>query len=61
MKDELKDLIIIILIILSIATPLFMIFWNFTIPELFGFKNITYLQSLGIIGMFQLLFGGYKK
>ncbi len=31
--------------------------WNWLMPEIFGLKNITYLQSVGLLILSRLLFG----
>lgn len=38
---------------------IFQYVWNVTIPQIFGLKEITYLQALGIIGLSRVIFGGY--
>ncbi len=40
-----------------------MLLWNGLLPDIFGFKAITYWQATGLVIMFRLLFGahGYQK
>ncbi|MCE1190031.1 MAG: hypothetical protein LWX56_12940 [Ignavibacteria bacterium] len=36
-----------------------MLLWNAILPELFGFKPVTFWQSLGILVLSKILFGGF--
>jgi hypothetical protein len=36
-----------------------MILWNHLMPSLFGLTTITYLQSVGLLVLAKLLFGGF--
>jgi hypothetical protein len=38
---------------------LVMILWNHLMPSLFGLNTITYLQSVGLLVLAKLLFGGF--
>lgn len=38
-----------------------MMLWNWLIPDLFGLKEITYLQGWGIAFLCQTLFGSHSK
>ena len=49
-----------------VAIALFFLFvyafqwiWNMTIPDVFGFKAINYWQSLGLLAVSRILFGGF--
>jgi hypothetical protein len=37
----------------------FQMLWNWLMPELFGFKTITYLQAFGIVILAKILFGSF--
>lgn len=37
----------------------FQYIWNMTLPAVFGCKEITYLQALGILALSRILFGGF--
>lgn len=47
---------IIVFIILIFVTQLL---WNYIMPELFEVKKITFLQTLGLMILISLLFGGH--
>jgi hypothetical protein len=48
-------------IILGIAlfTLVVMLLWNWLVPALFGGPVITYFQSLGLIVLSKIIFGGF--
>ena len=33
--------------------------WNWLLPELFGFRQITFWQALGLLALCRILFGGF--
>ena len=33
--------------------------WNWLAPELFGFRQITFWQALGLLALCRILFGGF--
>ena len=33
--------------------------WNWLLPDLFGFKQITFWPSLGLLALCRILFGGF--
>ena len=47
--------IAIIFISLLLAFPL-MLLWNWLMPIIFGLKTITFLQAIGIMFLFNILF-----
>jgi len=36
-----------------------MLLWNWLAPELFGFRQITFWQALGLLALCRILFGGF--
>ncbi len=34
--------------------------WNAVVPEVFGFKRITFWQAIGILVLASILFGGHR-
>jgi hypothetical protein len=48
-------------IILGVAlfTLIIMLLWNWLVPALFGGPAITYFQSLGLIVLSKIIFGGF--
>ena len=56
-----------ILIGIALAVVGFLIFvlvfrwiWNAVVPEVFGFKRITFWQAVGILVLASILFGGHR-
>lgn len=42
----------------ALVVFLFTSLWNWIMPDVFGLKEITILQALGLIVLFKILFGG---
>lgn len=34
--------------------------WNWLTPSLFGWKQITFWQAIGLLGLCRILFGGFR-
>jgi len=51
-----------IFVILGLAVFGFVVMhlWNYLLPALFGFRMITFWQSVGLIVLARLLFGGFR-
>lgn len=45
-----------VFLIASIYSIFVMILWNWLMPDIFGLKQITFLQSWGLTTLFALLF-----
>ena len=45
---------------LAIFTFIFQLIWNAVIPDVFGLKQITLWQALGILILASILFGGHR-
>lgn len=58
MKKKITTKIITIIAIFAAAGILVMLLWNSLIPQIIGWNTITYIQSLGILLLTRLLFGG---
>jgi len=59
MKNK-KPLFLLIPIVIFFAIGfIVMLLWNNLIPEIFGFKTISYFQSLGILLLSRILFGNF--
>jgi len=60
-KNMKKKIVIIPLVIVAFAifTFLFQLLWNCIIPDVFGLNAINYWQSLGILIISKILFGGF--
>jgi hypothetical protein len=47
-----------ILLFIAIGGELVLQLWNWLLPPLFGWRQITFLQALGILVLCRILFGG---
>ena len=52
--------LVVALIALLIFTVIFQWIWNAVIPDVFGIKQITIWQALGILILASILFGGHR-
>jgi hypothetical protein len=52
---------LIILVALPAFTLIVMLLWNAVLPDLLGVKQITFWQSLGLLVLCKILFGGFFK
>lgn len=53
-------IIIFVLVALAVFGFVVMRLWNWLMPELFGLHLITYWQSLGVVILSKILFGGFR-
>lgn len=44
---------------IAIGGQVVMYLWNAILPELFGWKTITFWQALGLLALCRILFGGF--
>ena len=47
-------------VLLVIFTLVFRWIWNNVVPEVFGLKEITFWQAIGILILASILFGGHR-
>ncbi len=47
-----------ILLVITIGGELVMHLWNWLLPPLFGFRQVTFWQAFGILALCRILFGG---
>ena len=66
MRPKLKRLIFIgplailgILLFIAIGGEIVLHLWNWLLPPLFGWRQITFWQALGILALCRILFGGH--
>jgi hypothetical protein len=66
MRPRLKRLIFIaplailgMLLFIAIGGELVLQLWNWLLPPLFGWRQITFWQALGILALCRILFGGF--
>ena len=65
MKPRLKKMILIaplavvgLLLFVAIGGQIVMLLWNWLLPTLFGWHQVTFWQALGILALCRILFGG---
>ncbi len=68
MRPKLKRLIFIgplailgILLFIAIGGEIVLHLWNWLLPPLFGWRQITFWQALGILALCRILFGGFGR
>jgi len=47
-------------IFIWIGGELVMLLWNWLLPTLFGWREITFWQALGLLALCRILFGGFR-
>ena len=52
---------IVIALFVLIGGGLVMLLWNWLLPPLFGWPEITLLQGFGLLALCRILFGGFGK
>ncbi len=48
-----------IVVFIAIGGQVVMLLWNWLLPPLFGWQQITFWQALGILALSRILFGGF--
>src|SRR6266571_8956610 len=68
MRRRLKRLIFIapmailgILLFIAIGGEVVLQLWNWLLPPLFGWRQITFWQAVGILALCRILFGGFGR
>lgn len=66
MKPGLKRLIFIaplailgMLLFIAIGGIVVMLLWNWLLPSLFGWRELTFWQAVGLLALCRILFGGF--
>jgi hypothetical protein len=52
--------LIVAIIAILIFSFIFMWIWNLVVPDVFGLKQVTLWQALGILILASILFGGHR-
>jgi hypothetical protein len=47
-----------IVLVIAIGGTLVRLLWNWLLPPLFGFPQVTFWQALGLLALCRILFGG---
>ncbi|MFK7772290.1 MAG: hypothetical protein AB8F94_09120 [Saprospiraceae bacterium] len=50
-----------VVLFVGIAGGVVMFLWNAIIPEVTGWKPLTYWQAIGLLILFKILFGGFGR
>ena len=65
MRPKVKKLILIapfamlgMLLFIAIGGGVVLLLWNWLLPPLFGWRQITFWQALGLLALCRILFGG---
>ncbi len=45
---------------IALGGVLVMLLWNWLLPGLFGLRQITFWQALGLLALCRILFGGFR-
>lgn len=53
-------LLVIIPIVLFGLSAIVMLLWNAVVPEVTGFKSLSYWQAMGLLVLCKILFGGFR-
>ena len=51
--------ILAVLLFIAIGGEVVMRLWNWLLPPLFGWRQITFWQALGLLALCRILFGGF--
>ena len=50
--------IVVFVLFIALGGQVVMRLWNWLLPELFGWRQITFWQALGLLALCRILFGG---
>ena len=50
-----------IFVFIAIGGEIVLQLWNWLLPSLFGWRQITFWQALGILALCRILFGGFGR
>jgi hypothetical protein len=48
------------LLFIALGGAVVMLLWNWLAPEVFGWREITFWQALGLLALCRILFGGFR-
>jgi hypothetical protein len=52
--------IVAIVVFIAIGGEIVRLLWNWLLPPLFGWREITFWQALGLLALCRILFGGFR-
>jgi hypothetical protein len=50
-----------ILLLIGVGGAMVLLLWNWLLPPIFGWRQITFLQAIGILALCRILFGGLGR
>ena len=50
-----------IVIFIVIGGEVVLHLWNWLLPALFGWRQISFWQAVGLLALFRILFGGFRR
>jgi hypothetical protein len=50
-----------VLLFIVIGGTVVQLLWNWLLPDLFGWRQITFWQALGLLALCRILFGGFGR
>jgi hypothetical protein len=59
MKRKRYFFLLFIPVVLAALGGVVMVLWNAVIPDVFGWRRVTYGQALGLLALCRILFGGF--
>jgi hypothetical protein len=60
-KSNRGKFVVMAVIGVTVGSAVVMLLWNWLTPALFGWKEIGFLQALGILILSKILFGGFGR
>ena len=45
----------------AIGGGVVMLLWNWLLPQMFGWREVTFWQALGLLALCRILFGGFGR
>ncbi len=59
MKHRRYFFLLFIPVLLAVLGGVVMVLWNAVLPDVFGWRRVTYGQALGLLVLCRILFGGF--
>ena len=53
--------IVVILLVLFVGGQSVKLLWNWLVPEIFGWRAISFWQAVGLLALCRILFGGFGR
>jgi MFS family permease len=59
MKPRRYFFLLLIPVLLAVLGGVVMVLWNAVVPDVFGWRRLTYGQAVGLLVLCRMLFGGF--